>query len=658
MTKAATPLAREAYRDRVAMGPVAPTSGAHCELRPVPLGAVTITGGLWAERRQRNGEVAVPFGLQRLESAGNFDNLRIAAGSKTGPARGPVFMDSDVYKWLEAAAWEYARNASPELLAAQREVTGIVAAAQQPDGYLNSVVQLREGGERYRDLPWSHEHYCAGHLFQAAVAQVRCTGERALLDVAVRLADHLVSTFGADRRHDVDGHPEVEMALVELYRETGNRDYLTLAQYFVDARGHGLIEGYGHEPTYFSDRLPVRAQTTVEGHAVRAVYLAAGAADVAVELGDGELLQALQRQFAAMDATKTYITGGLGARWDKEAFGDAYELPPDRAYAETCAAIGGVQWAWRMLLATGDAAYADAIERKLFNGFLAGVSLTGTDFFYVNPLQLRRDAHADNSFSAAHGRRPWFSTACCPPNIMRTLASLPGYLATTDAEGLQLHQYLPSTVTADVGAGEVQVSVETDYPWDGLVRLRIHRTPSAEWALSMRVPGWAAGAKLRVGGEERSVATGSYLTVRRPWRVDDTVELSLPMTVRFVAADERIDAVRGCVAIERGPLVFAVEQIDQADGVIVDDLCVDPAAPTTAEHRPELLTGVTVVTARGRAGHHVPREWPYRRVEEAVPAAGESVSINAIPYFAWANRGTAAMRVWLPRVVGPTRQGG
>ena len=638
------------FEGPIPAGPVAPTADAACRLRPVPVGAVEITGGFWAGRRQVNGEVAIPSGRERLEAAGNLDNLRVAAGEIDGDVRGPVFMDSDVYKWLEAAAWEYARRPSEKLLEWQREITAVVAAAQQPDGYLDSVVQVREKGERYRDLPWSHEHYCAGHLFQAAVAQARCTGERGLLDVAVRLADHLVRTFGEDRRHDVDGHPEVEMGLVELYRETGHREYLELARYFVDARGHGLMEGYGKEPTYFSDRVPVREQTTVEGHAVRAVYLAAGAADVAAELGDAELLAALERQFAAMEATKTYITGGLGGRWDYEAFGDPYELPADRAYAETCAAIGGVYWAWRMLLATGDPRYADVIERTLFNGFLAGVSLGGDEFFYVNPLQLRSGAHPDEGRSPAHGRRPWFDVACCPPNIMRTLAELPGYVATTDAEGVQLHQYVSGHVTATVAAGEVRLTTDTDYPWDGLIQVRVEKAPEGEWTLSMRIPAWAEGATLRVGDEERSVEAGSNASIRRAWSAGDTVELALPMDVRLMDADERIDDVRGCVAIQRGPLVFAVEQVDQADGVVVDDLRLDPGGTTAAEHRRDLLSGVTVVSALGRATRHVAGDWPYRPAGEARAAEGTDVEITAVPYFAWANRGPAPMRVWLPRV--------
>jgi DUF1680 family protein len=631
---------------------VLPTAAASCRLGPVPSGAARVTGGFWAQRQLVNRESAISSSWEKLESAGNLDNLRIAAGKMQGEARGPIFMDSDVYKVLEAAAWEYARNPSEELLQAQRAVTAVVAEAQQPDGYLSSVVEV-QGKGRYRDLPWSHEHYCAGHLIQAAVAQVRCTGDRELLDVAVRFADHLVDTFGEDRRHDVDGHPEVEMALVELFRETGNRSYLELARYFVEARGHGLMEGYGQEPTYFSDRVPVREQTTVEGHAVRAVYLGAGATDVAVELDDRELLDALTRQFAHMLATKTYITGGLGSRWDMEAFGDPYELPTDRAYAESCAAIGGVQWAWRMLLATGDPLYADAAERMLHNGFISGVSLGGAEYFYVNPLQLREGAHADENRSPAHGRRQWFDCACCPPNIMRTLASLDSYLATTDADGVQLQLYAPSEVAVPMPGGQVRLTVQTDYPWDGRIRVSVHETPDDEWTLSLRVPAWAQGATLTVGGEEQNPTAASYARLRRAWSAGDTVELVLPMDVRLTTADERIDAVRGCVAIERGPLVYAVEQVDQPDGVVVDDLRLDVTGPGTAD-RSDLLGGVTTIRLQGRARRHSAAPWPYSSLTGQASAAdgdaagGDPVEVTAVPYFAWANRGIGPMRVWLP----------
>ncbi len=590
-------------------GPAAPTTAARVALQPLGVGEVRI-GGFWADRQRANAD-AIPVGRQRLEEAGNLENLRIAAGETPGEAIGPVFADSDVYKWLEAVAWEYARHPSDALLEMQREITAIVAAAQAEDGYIDSVVQVRHGDRRYTDLPWSHEHYCAGHLIQAAVAQVRCTGDTALLDVATKVADHLARTFGEDRRHDVDGHPVIEMALVELYRETGDASHLELARYFVDARGHGLLAAYGREPTYFSDRVPVREATTVEGHAVRAVYLAAGAADVAAELGDEGLLTALGAQFEHMTATKMYVTGGLGARWDGEAFGDPFELPTDRAYAETCAAIGGIQWAWRMLLATGDAGYADVIERMLYNGVLPGVSLSGVEYFYVNPLQHRAGAHADGNRSPAHGRRGWFDCACCPPNVMRTLSGLEGYLATRDGDGIQLHQYTPGTVTA----GGTVLTVETEYPWDGSVRVSVDAAPGP-FTLSLRVPAWAGGATLTARGETRQ-ATPGYVRVEAA--AGDVVELLLPMEVRTSTAHPRVDAVRGCVALERGPLVYAAEQADH--DTPVDDLRIDLAAPATTTHHPDLLGGVTVVTV------------------------GE---LTLVPYYAWANRGPAPMRVWIP----------
>ena len=606
-----------------------PAAATHGRWQPLGLGQAKITGGFWAPRQARNGEDAIPGGQDQLETAGNLQNLRLAAGIGEGEAIGPVFADSDVYKWLEAAAWEYGRNPNDDLLKRIRDLTSVVAAAQREDGYLDSVVHLRYGDEgRYQQLVWSHEHYCAGHLIQAAVAQVRCTGDRALLDVAIKLADHLVATFGDDRTVDVDGHPVIEMALVELYRETGTTAYLDQAKWFVEARGHGIIQNHGHEPAYFSDRVPVRAATSVEGHAVRAVYLAAGATDVALETGDTDLLDALKRQFEHMWSTKTYVTGGLGARWEGEAFGDEYELPADRAYAETCAAIGGIQWAWRMLLATGEASYADAVERMLYNGFLAGVSLKGTEYFYVNPLQLRGAAHADNGRSPAHGRRGWFDCACCPPNIMRTLASLDGYLATTRDGAIQIHQYAAGTLTV----GDTELTVDTAYPWDGTVRI----TATKPVAVQLRIPAWADGAT--VNGQ--SVQAGTYADVTA-----DAIDLQLPMATRVVGADPRIDAVRGCVALERGPLVYAVEQVDQDANV--DDLHLLPGASVAASHDDDLLDGVTVLRTRGRIGTGHRDGWSF--TPSAKDDTGDEVDVVAVPYYAWANREVRAMRVWLPR---------
>lgn len=645
--------------------PVLPTADARLTLRPLPTGDARITGGFWALRQERNGRDAVRSGYQQLETAGNFRNLRIAAGLEEGEAVGPIFMDSDVTKWLEAVAWEYGRAPAEDLLDLQREVTALYARAQADDGYLDSVQQVRGKGERYTDLKWSHEMYCAGHLYQAAVAQHRATGDTGLLDVAIKNADHLVRTFGPGDDHiqDVDGHPVVEMGLVELYRETGNRDYLDLAHWFVDARGHGIIERAGGEPTYFSDRVPSRQATTVEGHAVRAVYLAAGAVDVAIETGDTELLTASETQFADMMATKAFITGGLGARWDWEAFGDPYELPTDRGYAETCAAIGGVQWAWRLLLATGKPVYADAIERLLYNAFLAGVSLAGTEYFYVNPLQQRDHAHQDENRSPAHGRRGWFDCACCPPNIMRTFASLDGYLATATDGGLQVHQY----ATADLGP----VRVETDYPHEGRVRVTV--TDDGPLALGLRIPAWSDTTTVTGPDGSANPAAGTLHVVDREWSAGDTVELVFDTTPHRYVADTRIDAARGQVAIERGPLVYAVEQADQ-QGFTVDDLTVDADAPITEERRDDLLDGVVTLRIPGYApAEHVQPAWPYQRLDATrsggADHAGDATSVDdvagpqgattglqagrdvtaiAVPYYAWANRGAAPMRVWLP----------
>ena len=600
-------------------GPAAPTVAAQVRWWPLSPSRASITAGLWRDRAERNADAAIPSGLKQLGEAKNLHNLEVAAGRTSGEAIGPIFADSDVHKWLEAAAWEYGRSRDENLLADVLDLTELLAQAQAADGYLDSVVQVREAA-RYQKLEWSHELYCAGHLFQAAVALVRTSGRPELLDVATKLADHLVATFGTgEGQYDfVDGHPVVEMGLVELYRETGTRAYLDLARYFVEARGRGLLETHAVEPTYFSDRVPVREQTTVEGHAVRAVYLAAGASDVAAETGDRELLAALETQYAAMVEGKQYLTGGLGSRWEGEAFGDPYELPADRGYAETCAAIGGIQWAWRMLLATGKASYADQIERMLYNGFLAGVSLAGTEYFYVNPLQLRTGSHADENRSPAHGRRGWFSCACCPPNVMRTFASLTGYLASSTADSVQIHQYAPGRIE-DPRTG-LTLEIATEYPWQGTITLTVTAAPSRPVALGLRIPAWADGATL----DGRAVEPGDYATTDRAWQPGDTLELVLPMEPRLTAAHPRVDAVRGCLALERGPLVYALEQSDQPDGVIVDDVIIDAAAELSVEHRPELLGGVSVITIAG------------------------DQPLTAIPYHVWANRGPQAMRVWLP----------
>ncbi|HET8788032.1 MAG TPA: beta-L-arabinofuranosidase domain-containing protein, partial [Actinomycetes bacterium] len=443
---------------------------------------VTILDGLMAERQRVNRQRTIPHGFDQLERSGTLDNLRLAAGADgryraladTSGATFP-FLDSDVYKWLEAVGWELGRAADPGLAAAADQAIGLVAAAQRPDGYLNSYVQVVGDGTPHRDLAWGHELYCVGHLIQAAVAWHRELGDDRLLEVAIRAADRIDKELGPGGRDGVDGHPGIEMALVELTRVTGDPRYLALAARMLDLRGKGLLGPGRFGAAYWQDHQPVREAATVAGHAVRQLYLDCGAVDVAVELEDQVLLDAVRRRWQDLVATRTYLTGGMGSRHRDESFGDPFELPPDRAYAETCAAIASVMLGWRLLLATGEAGYADAIERALYNGVLSGVSLDGTRFFYVNPLQ-RRTRRAWEP-PGDGGRAPWYPCACCPPNLMRLLSSWERYVADADAGGVRLHQHATADVRAEVAGGPVRLSVRTGYPWEGRIAVEITETP-------------------------------------------------------------------------------------------------------------------------------------------------------------------------------------
>ncbi|WP_042396910.1 glycoside hydrolase family 127 protein [Streptacidiphilus carbonis] len=661
-------------------GPLRLSGTARTALRPAP--GAQVVGGFWHERRRINAEASIPQGPGLLETAGNLHNLRLAAGTAEGSFRGDYpFVDSDVYKWLEAASWRLAGigpgEGGPAVVRLADDVARIidlVAGAQQPDGYLNTWFQLTKGGARYTDLSWGHELYCAGHLIQAAVAHHRATGQTSLLTIAGRFADHLVSAFGPgpDRGIDgIDGHPEIETALVELFRETGERRYLELAGYFLDRRGHGLLGG----GAYWQDRVPLRRAAAVEGHAVRQLYLLAGAADLAAETGDRELHAANERLWEEMAAGKTYLTGGLGAHHDKESFGDPFELPTERAYCETCAAVASVQWNWRMALLTGRARYSDLVERTLFNGFLSGVGLDGRSWLYVNPLQVR-DGHTDPGGDKSARRTRWFRCACCPPNAMRLLASLPHYLSSTDGEGLQLHQYASGRFSGEAGGPPVVVNVNTDYPWRGRIEITVEEAPEdREWTLSLRIPHWCRSHSVRLGGQRLPApAEAGWVRLRRTWRTGEQVVLELDLTPRLTEADPRVDAVRGCVAIECGPLVYCLEEADHQGGGL-DRVVLDRTAPLSAEHRPDLLGGVTVITASGRRRPEggAADWWPYRTAEpvadpaagsraaEDEPAAdkpaadraaaddaGQRLELTAVPYYAWANREDGGMRVWLP----------
>jgi uncharacterized protein len=626
-------------------GPVRPTPAAMAAHQPVGGHGVELTDGLLRQWQLRNRSASLPLAIRQLEVAGNLDNLRLASSGANSGYRGPVFMDSDIYKTLEAISWELGRAADRDLADFATACTAVAAKAQQDDGYLNSCIQVT-GRPRYGHLESSHELYCAGHLIQAAVAAARAYDNNPLFAVARRFADHLVATFGGGQG-GVDGHPVVESALVELYRQTGVAAYLELASQFVDGRGYGLIGDSGLGLRYLQDSEPVRQQSALVGHAVRALYLESGVVDVATETGDTQLLASSIRRWDDMVATKTALTGGNGSRHEGEAFGDGFELPPDRAYNETCAAIASFQWSWRLLLATGESKYADLMERVLYNGFGAAVSADGRRFFYVNPLQ-RRDDHFENDDP---GRRwEWFSCACCPPNIMRLLASLHHYLATTADDVLYLHLLTPSRISASLAGGSLSVEVGTEYPWDGHITVGVRSAPDAECGLAIRIPDWNRDQRARLNGDEIKPDGGraGYLLLRRRWQPGDVLDLTLDVRPRFIYPSRRIDALRGTAAMERGPLVYCFEQADQPADVSVEDLAVRPGPIT---ERADSLPGIgPTVVLETDAVHQAPTEpegLPYSPHPDPGPADRPATAV-AVPYFQWDNRDGRAMRIWMP----------
>ena len=608
----------------------------------LPLGSVRLTGGLWQSKQIVNRQVTIPHGYRMLLKSGNLNNLKLAAGAGEGRYRGPVFMDSDIYKWLEAASCDLANVRDPGLESLVDEVIAQVAAVQMPDGYLNSYYQANKPDERWTDLDHDHELYCAGHMFEAAVAHRRATAKSSLLDIACRFADHITAVFGPGKREGAPGHPEIELGLVELYRETGEQRYLDLARFFVDQRGKGKMRGYDRfGADYHQDAVPVRAASQVVGHAVRQLYLVSGVTDLYIETGEAALCEALVRLWHNATSRKMHLIGGFGARDLGEAFGTNYELPNDTCYCETCAAIAGMMWNWRLSLATGETRFAELLERSMYNGFLSGVSLDGRHFFYVNPLA-----------SPGGIERPeWYGCACCPPNVMRQIAMIGHYMVTTDGDGLQIQQYASAEVSAGLGDGrQIALAIETNYPWEGQVRVKVTASDGAPWTLQLRVPTWAQGATVRVNeGLPLPAAASSMASVRRVWQDGDTVTLDLPLRPRWTEANPRVDATRGAVALEYGPLVYCLEQADQEDGLDLRDVVVDPSAPLSASYRAELLGGVTAIRLAGSVlAAAALEDWLYRPYGgPLLPARG--ITLTAVPYYAWANRGPGAMRVWIPQ---------
>jgi uncharacterized protein len=642
-------------------------------IRPVPFTRVQVTDAFWAPRIEINRTVTIPAIFRQCESTGRLDNFAIAAGLMKGKYRGERYNDTDVYKNLEGAAYSLAVHPDPELGRYLDSVIAKIAAAQEPDGYLFTPrtadpahPQPGIGSERWVEENVSHELYNAGHLYEAAVAHYQATGKRTLLDVAVKNADLVASVFGPDKRHGFPGHQVIEMGLVKLYRVTGNSKYLALAKYFLDQRGHDVkltIYPPGNRFAIYNDPVQIQAhkpifeQDEAVGHAVRAVYMFAGMADVAALTGDDVYLRAIDRLWENVVGKKMAVTGGLGARHERESFGENFEIPNLAAYNETCASIGSAFWNLRMFLLHGDAKYLDVMERTIYNGLISGVSLDGDKFFYANPLA------ADGKFPFNQGlktRAPWFETACCPGNIARFLPSFPGYIYASKSDEIFVNLFVGSSAQIDLDRGPVIIRQETGYPWDGRVKITVEPGTEAGFAVSVRIPGWAVGRPvpgwlyreaefgkiIRIQGQAAPGNGKSYdlkvngvsvvaelvngfARIRRPWKKGDTIEIDVPMNVRTITADPELKEDTGRVAIERGPLVYCAEGIDNA-GHALDAIL--PAIPAfEAAFKPDLLKGVVALTGKSAEGR----------------------PLTLIPYYAWSNRGIGEMAVWLKR--GPAR---
>ena len=623
-----------------------------------------IHGGFWKQRQDVNRQVTLP--IQYARSRSRIEALKLKPKrARAGPPHpfddgAAVAYDSDVAKWVEAAAYSLAKHPDRSLARKVDRIVDLLARAQAEDGYLNSYFLRPDTGQRWTDLRRQHELYCAGHLMEAAVAYHQATGRRKLLDVVCRYADHISGVFGprAGQLRGYPGHQEIELALVKLYRHTGRREYLELARFFIDQRGarphyfdresRALGEapepGIAGEPySQYQAHFPARRQTTAEGHAVRLGYFCAGMADVSRETGDTELANACRRIWRNIIERRMYITGGVGGR-PMERFTFDYDLPNELAYVETCAAVALVFFAHRMLQAGGDGQYADVMERALYNGVLCGVSLAGDRFFYSNYLALYPEYYLFHQTRPR--RRDWFRCACCPSNLARLVASIGGYAFSCSSRAAYVHLYLAATATLNVAGQALRLSLTTDYPWKGRVTVNVQPERPARFALALRIPGWCEQAEAKVNGKSIALAgvtRKGYAHLVRRWAPGDRVELNMAMPVKRMYAHPSVRHNTGKVALQRGPIVYCLEEMD--NGADLNAIALPRAARLTARYQGDLLGGVTVVSAhaqrlRKRGGRGVLYQ---SRLPDVQPT-----TIRAIPYFAWANRREEEeMLVWL-----------
>lgn len=632
----------------------APVMPQRSRLRSLGIREVRLVGGFWGQRQQLNHTAVIPHVEHWVERSGWAKNFDLAvSGGLPEQRSGREFSDSEVYKLLESMAWEIGRTGDAQMERRLHQLSSRVATAQEPDGYVNTMFGRAGQQPRYSDLQWGHELYCFGHLIQAGVARARTHKKDLLVRTAIAAADHVCAEFGGEDDTRICGHPEIETALVELARVTGDQAYLHQAQLFIERRGHGSLGQISLGPEYFQDDVPIREASVLRGHAVRALYLSSGAVDAAMDTDDENLLTAVQQQLRRTLARRTYLTGGMGAQHEGESFGADFALPPDRSYSESCAGIASVQLNQRLLLASADALHADAVERTLYNVVATAPAEDGRSFFYTNTLHQRTagqpPAAGQVSPRAASGlRAPWFDVSCCPTNLARTLASLAAYIVTADAEGLQIHQYAPGVIETQLDDGSpVCLRVETDYPHSGEIRIHVDEAPS-QWQLSLRVPSWAEEASLEVTGFGPQLVRPGYAQPPRTLRAGDTVVLRLPMSPRWIWADARVDAVRGQVAVECGPLVMALESPDVAEAW---PDCARDVAAVRADTGLPLRVDDGQVLMPARRHTDTDTAWPFQDRPTAEPDHDAPlVHIPLIPYHRWANRGPATMRVWIPKV--------
>ncbi|HKE27210.1 MAG TPA: beta-L-arabinofuranosidase domain-containing protein [Bryobacteraceae bacterium] len=640
-----------AWRDE---GIIHTAKSSHAKLHDVPIHAVTISEGFWAARRKTNVESSIPSMLELMLKDGRMENFRRLSGKSTAPQKGRVAADTDIYKWTEAAGFTLQSGARPELAEQVSAMVDDVVAAQEPGGYLDTYYQgdriplrmqwttLGGGRGAQSTQETGHELYTLGHLLQASIAYYRATGNRKLLDAGIRAVDHFVLTdYGPDKKPLISGHPEIEMALVELYRITGQKRYLDLTGYLLQG-DPGRISLRPDRYVYLFSGIPFTSRTKLEGHAVRAMYACSGATDYYLETGDPAYWHTLETLWKDLAGSKLYVTGGVGARSNGEAFGDPYELPNAAAYSESCAAIGNMMWNWRMLAATGEARFTDVMELALYNTINAGMSLDGKTYCYRNPLEY---------VPGRPIRNPWYDTLCCPPNLERTFAALPGYFYSTSPEGVYVHLYDDSALDWHLENGTgIKIAQKTDYPWDGTVEITVSPAQATVFTLYLRIPGWSRVTRVSVNGRAVSGATaGEYLAVKRRWTAGDAVRLTFDMNPRMVASHPRVEDDRGRVAVERGPLVYCIEQLDQPGVTSLTDLALTSGAdePFRAV-RKELLGGVVVLEHDGvYFDQPLGGEPLYQAVDKAAAKRGHPVSVTLIPYYAWANRAPSAMQVWI-----------